>query len=56
MKALELIALFVGYILIWAATNVKRGAESRIIIFSKHWWLQVVLIFIGSWLISFYYK
>jgi hypothetical protein len=41
---LDILLSIVAYSFIWAACGVKRTYESRINLFSKWWWLQLVLI------------
>ena len=45
-----LIIQMVGYLLLWVSTDIGRGPESKIEIFSFEWWLILVLITIGTML------
>jgi hypothetical protein len=37
----------VGFILLWAASDIGRGPESKIRMFSPNWWIILVLITAG---------
>ena len=41
-----------GYILIWAATDVGRKDDSKIEFMKSNWWLIFILITIGIYLIN----
>ena len=43
----EILMQLTGVILIWAACDVKRKEESKIKIYSKYWFLQLMLITAG---------
>lgn len=47
------IILTIGFMLIWAATDVNRNDGSKIKAFSKYFWIQVLLILIGVLLITY---
>lgn len=44
---MEFIIQFIGYMLLWAATDIGRGPESEVKIFSGDWWIVCGLIAIG---------
>lgn len=37
-----------AYFLIWCAVNLKRNGTSKIYLFDKHWWIQLILVSIGG--------
>ena len=41
-----------GYLLIWIAVFLNREGESDIKMFGGYWWITVILIFIGTQIIS----
>jgi len=47
---MELFINLLGFGLLWLATDVGRTEDSKIKIFSKGWWLILVLVVIGSML------
>jgi len=42
----------VGFMIIWASTDVGRSGDSKTKIFSKNWWIIFILICIGVTLIN----
>lgn len=48
------ILVIIGYILLWASTDVGRKKEDKIKFFSGNWWLIFILILSGTFLISKY--
>ncbi len=50
---IETIIHIVGFILLWFATDVGRGPESKIEFFSGKWWLILVLLVIGAFLTGY---
>ena len=42
----------VGFMVIWASTDVGRSGDSKTKIFSKNWWIIGLLIFVGVTLIN----
>ncbi len=46
----NLLISIIGCGFIWLACDMGRKEESQIKLFSKYWWLQVLLIGIGIYL------
>ena len=40
--------MFVAYFMIWGAASMKRSGDSNIEIFSKEWFIQLILITSGG--------
>lgn len=41
----------IGYGFLWWATSIHRPND-KIELFSKHWWIQMVLMMIGVYILS----
>lgn len=44
---MEYVINIVGFLLLWSATDVGRGPESKVKMFSGNWWLMLGLITLG---------
>lgn len=42
----------IGYIILFYAIDYKRGPESKIETFSKDYWIIMLMVFVGTLLIS----
>ena len=49
---MEMITIILGYILLWAATDVGRKTDSKIKFMRGKWWLIFTLIIVGAYIIS----
>lgn len=49
---MELLIYIVGYTFLWVATDVGRSRESKIELFSRNWWLTLLLLTIGTYIIK----
>ena len=47
-QIIQFLLQILGYILLWVAVDINRPEEYKIKIFSKHWWIVFILIFISS--------
>lgn len=48
----EILIQLLGYFLIWVATDIKRDEDSKINLFDKYWFIQLILIVFGVLLVS----
>jgi hypothetical protein len=39
--------LLIGYYLIFSAMDIHRNEESRIYLFDKYWWSQIIMVIVG---------
>jgi len=53
---MNVIVIIVGFVLLWAATDVGRKKDSKIKIFSWEWFLILILIVVGVTLINYNIK
>ena len=44
---MEMFVNIVGFLLVWMASDIGRGPESKIKMFSPNWWIIFVLITAG---------
>lgn len=44
---MEMIINIIGFILIWVASDIGRGPESRVKMFTGNWFIIFILITIG---------
>ena len=49
---MNMIVELIGFMLFWAACDVKRNEDTKIEIFSKEFFIQMILISIGGFLIN----
>lgn len=52
MKITNFIILFASSILFILACNIQENKESKIVLFSKNFWLQILLILFGIILVT----
>ena len=43
----------IGFILLWIATDIGRGPESKVKMFSAQWWVILGLITLGAILTAY---
>jgi len=48
----QIIIEFIGYILIVLAIEINRNEDSKIKLFSSHWWQALILVTTGVFIIS----
>ena len=53
---MEEVIIIIGYILLWAATDVGRKQDSKIKFMRGKWWLIFGLITVGAYVISTAHK
>ena len=49
---IDFIIEFLGFVILWVATDVGRKEESKVKLFSTNWWIILLLIAFGAWLAS----
>ena len=50
---MELFINIMGFMLLWASTDIGRNDESKIVMFSRNWWVIVLLLTFGAILSQF---
>lgn len=50
---MEFIIHFIGFLLLWLATDFGRQPESKVEFLSKNWWVILILLVVGSFLTGY---